>query len=124
MERAFFVDKQRNAISTIYDNIKMLNIAERTEVFRMSAFNALRVIAKQEQCFNLILIDPPYRTIDLSKLLAMILNYNLLAENGVIYCEHDPSEKLPQSYHDLVINKEINYGKTTNVTIYHKVMND
>lgn len=120
MERACLVDKQRQAISTIYHNIKTLKIEEQTEVLRMDAFQALRAFYKQKKNFNLILVDPPYQTVDYLKLLKEIITYNVLADNGIIYCEHDPAEKLPQSYCDLSIIKEVNYGKTTSITIYRK----
>lgn len=121
IDHAVFIDKQRNAIHTINENIRTMKIKDRTEVYQMDAHQALRVIGKKaKHCFDLILIDPPYKVFNFDILLSDISKYDLLKKNGIIYCEHAPSEQLPKTYEDLQTVKKSNYGKTTSITIYQK----
>ncbi|MFA1818680.1 16S rRNA (guanine(966)-N(2))-methyltransferase RsmD [Virgibacillus oceani] len=120
MDSAVFIDKQSKAVNTIYDNLKTLNITESSEVYRNEAFRALHTLAKRELQFDLILLDPPYRMVDFENLLYEIKNLGLLRENGLIFCEHDISEKLPPQLDNYSILKQSNYGDTISVTIYQE----
>lgn len=121
IDHTVFIDKQQGAIHTIKENIRTMKITEQTEVYQMDAFQALRVLGrKKDHVFDLILIDPPYKTVEFDTLFNEIEKFNLLKENGIIFCEHDPSEHLPQTYGDLQTVKKSNYGKTTSITIYRK----
>lgn len=118
MDAAIFVDKQPRAIQTIYENLNMLGLRDRCEVFRTDAYRALRAAAKRKLQFKLILLDPPYKMVDYEELLTEITALNLLDTNGTIYCEHDVSEKLPPSTNRLVQIKQETYGSTIGITIY------
>lgn len=118
MDYTVFIDKQSKAIHTIYKNIAAMKIEKQTEVSRMDAFRALRVVAKNKAEFDLIMIDPPYKKVDYTKLLNEIMKQQLLNEGGIIYCEHDPSEELPQNIEHLKVIKQTDYGHTTGITIY------
>lgn len=115
---AVFIDNNRKAIHTVSENIKLLKIEEQTEVSRMDAFRALRVTAKNKSQFNLILIDPPYSRTDYQEILNEIIQLNLLANNGLVYCEHDTSQDLPPTIEKLEVIKTVTYGGTTAITIY------
>lgn len=123
IDYAVFIDRQGTAIQTIHKNIATVKIEDKAEVSRMDAFRALRVTAKNNACFDLILIDPPYEQIDYTKLIQEIIKQGLVKEGGLIYCEHSPDEKLPEEDH-LEIIKQVNYGHTTGITIYRKSTND
>lgn len=118
LDFAVFIDRQRKAIHTIEKNIEMLSIGTQTEVAKMDAFKALRVTANNHSHFDLILVDPPYKQVNFEKLLHEIVKRNLLADNGLIYCEHEQSEILPSDPNKLRILKQVNYGGTTGITIY------
>lgn len=122
MDYAVFIDRQRTAIQTIDKNIEALKIESQTEVSRMDAFRALRINEKNNACFDLILIDPPYEQVDYTKLIQEIMKQGLVKEGGLIYCEHSPTEDLPQE-DNLEVIKQVNYGHTTGITIYRKSAN-
>lgn len=117
MTQAVFIDKQPKAIHIIHENRKAMKIEAATEVFRMDAFRSLRILAKNNRQFNLILIDPPYAKVDYAKLAEEILTHNLLSKGGIILCEHDTANELPQFPQQLFIVKQANYG-STGITIY------
>lgn len=124
MDYAVFIDRQRPAIQTIYKNIETLKIEEQTEVSRMDASRALRVMNKNKASYDLILLDPPYEQVDYIKLIQEILDLNLLKDGGLIYCEHSLQEKLPPEDDQLKMIKQISYGHTTSVTIYRFSVKD
>ncbi|MDY0405984.1 16S rRNA (guanine(966)-N(2))-methyltransferase RsmD [Virgibacillus sp. 179-BFC.A HS] len=119
MKHAIFVDNQNKAIQTIRENINQLKIAERTEIYRTEAKNALRALEKRQLKFSLILLDPPYKKYAYEDIIRTILRMGLLEENGFIYCEHDAAYQMPPIEPDLTIVKEAGYG-TIGVTIYQK----
>lgn len=120
MENGIFVDKQSTAIHTIYENVSTLKLENNTEVYRAEAFRAIKAVAKRNLQFDLILLDPPYGKVSYEKLLNEIEKNYLLKEKGMIYCEHDISEKLPSSDDNLSLIKQENYGGTIGITIYKK----
>ena len=69
--------------------------------------------------FDLIFLDPPYDTGLLDKALENVVQFDILAEGGIIVCESRREKVLPQlqpSYHLLT---ERNYGKIK-LTLYGK----
>lgn len=120
MDSCTFVDNHPKAIQTIKENVSMLKLDNQVEVFRADAFRALSASAKRELKFDLIFLDPPYTKISYEKLLDMIEAEQLLNSGGIIYCEHDVHDNLPDTYSSLTVKKQTHYGGTIGVTIYQK----
>lgn len=118
MDRAIFVDKQGKAIHTIKENLKSVKMTDQAEVFRADAFRALKAAAKRGLVFDLILLDPPYGKVNLSSLIQEITEHELIKQSGLIYCEHDPQDELPEDTVNLTIQKQEVYSSTIAVTIY------
>lgn len=118
MTRGIFVDNHPKAIHTIYENLKLVKIEHMAEVFRADAFRAIHAAAKRVLQFELILLDPPYGKIDYEKFLDEIVKLNLIKEDGIIYCEHDTAQKLPQNHSHFSIIKHEDYGGSIGITIY------
>ncbi|MBY7143742.1 16S rRNA (guanine(966)-N(2))-methyltransferase RsmD [Virgibacillus sp. NKC19-3] len=121
MDRAIFVDKHPKAIHIINANVGALKLGEQTEVFKTEAFRALHAAAKRGLQFDLILLDPPYKTVDYETYLNEIVQLRLLKKGGFIYCEHDVSENLPKHHAYFSVMKQTNYGETIGITIYKKM---
>lgn len=118
MSHGIFIDKHPKAIHTIHENLTSMKIADKAEVFRADAFRAVHAVAKRGLQFNLILLDPPYGTIDYGEFLNEIVKLELLKRNGIIYCEHDIAERLPVQHSDFQVVKKANYGGTIGITIF------
>ena len=118
MDRAIFVDKQGKAIHTIKENLKSVKMTDQAEVFRADALRALKAAAKKGLVFDLILLDPPYGKVNLSSLIQEITEHELIKQSGLIYCEHDPQDELPEETVNLTIQKQEVYSSTIAVTIY------
>ncbi|WLV26004.1 16S rRNA (guanine(966)-N(2))-methyltransferase RsmD [Aciduricibacillus chroicocephali] len=120
MDEAIFVDKNPKAVQVIKQNLQTLKIEEHAEVFRADAFRALQAIAKRGLKFKLILLDPPYGKVDYCKLIEVIEASSLLDDGGIIYAEHEPGEKVPESTSTLHITKQTDYSRSIGITIYEK----
>lgn len=118
MDEAIFVDIDRKAIHTIKDNLETVKAADRAEIFRADAHRALKACGKRGLTFDLILLDPPYRSGDFEKLFKEIFEYNLIRQDGIIYCEHDPREQLPETGEQWTLLKNEKYSNTIETTIY------
>ncbi|RKQ37379.1 16S rRNA (guanine(966)-N(2))-methyltransferase RsmD [Oceanobacillus halophilus] len=120
IESGVFVDKHPKAIHTIKENIKTCKLEDKVEVFRTDAFQAVKASAKRGLVFDLIIIDPPYGKVNYVKLINQIIQFNLINEDGLIYCEHDPKEDFNGVNENLNLLKQDNYGGTIGITIYQK----
>lgn len=118
MERAVFVDRSPKAVHIIKNNLRNLNIAEQAEVYRTDAFRAIQAAAKRGLQFDLVLLDPPYKKADYGKLIEQMFKSSLIRKEAMIYCEHDPSDHMPDEMQGLEMIKRTDYSKTIGVTIY------
>ncbi|MGM8211858.1 16S rRNA (guanine(966)-N(2))-methyltransferase RsmD [Virgibacillus sp. W0430] len=121
MDKAIFIDKNRQAIHTINKNTNALNISNHVEIYRNDASRALQAIAKRNLTFDLILIDPPYEKFSYNDLLQEVIALNILSENGIVYCEHSASNKLTPINNMLTIKRQAIYGGSIGVTIFERV---
>ncbi|WP_080874853.1 16S rRNA (guanine(966)-N(2))-methyltransferase RsmD [Oceanobacillus timonensis] len=118
MSKVIFIDKHPKAIQTIKENLKTLQLEQKAEVYRNDAERALKAIAKRELQFDLVLLDPPYKSQDYMKILDYLLDNHMLQKNAIVYCEHDKSNLLPDEYKSLKAIKQADYGGLVQVTIY------
>ncbi|MCM3587069.1 16S rRNA (guanine(966)-N(2))-methyltransferase RsmD [Mesobacillus maritimus] len=117
LDKVIFVDLDRKAIQTIYDNLRNCKLEERAEVYRNEASRALKAIYKRELCFDYIFLDPPYKKQQLIKLMEMIDESNLLKPDGTIVCEHGVETKLPEKIGRYKQIRHEEYG-IIGVTVY------
>ncbi|WP_047984574.1 16S rRNA (guanine(966)-N(2))-methyltransferase RsmD [Ornithinibacillus californiensis] len=120
MDKCVFVDKHPKAIQTIRENISTLKLEGQVEVFRADAYRALSAAGKRKLKFDLIFLDPPYTKISYTDLLEVIEKEQLISSAGIIYCEHDIKDTLPDSNDKFSIIKQTHYGGTIGITIYQK----
>ncbi|WP_163536702.1 16S rRNA (guanine(966)-N(2))-methyltransferase RsmD [Gracilibacillus sp. YIM 98692] len=118
IDRAILVDKHPKAISTIHKNIELLHTKELTEVYRNDAFRALKAVNKRDILFDIVFLDPPYHKVSYLKLLKEISKFSILKDSGIVVCEHDTNNMLPDEIGTFQVFKKENYGQTTSMTIY------
>lgn len=101
-----FVDNNKIAIRTVNDNLTRLGI-ENCKVY----LNDFRTFLKEtREKYDLIFIDPPYKTDFIKEALRMIEKYNLLTDDGLIILESDDKNRLIYSNYYSVL-KERKYGE-------------
>ena len=94
-ENVCFVDKNNLAYKTILENIKMLDIeSNKVEVICKDYKSALKSFNEVGKTFDIIFLDPPYKTDYIEKSIELISKYDILNKNGLIICESDNLEKV------------------------------
>lgn len=110
---AIFVEKSRRVATVLIDNLLRLDV-ERAyfEVVISDAFNYLNKASKKGIVFDIIFIDPPYKSQAGEKVLGLLAKMPLLVEGGLTSNEFETGEglKIPEG---LRCVKEKNYGDTS-----------
>lgn len=100
------VDKDSRSVAMAQANLKNMGIIQK--VIRC---DALMFLEKCNEAFDLIILDPPYKSGLYDSVLAKILQRNLLADEGIVVCEHATEDKFETQ--DFEILDEKRYGNIT-----------
>ncbi len=90
-DRAVLCDNNRDSISVIKYNLDKLGVTD-AEIF---FGDYKRCIASVKIKFDVIFVDPPYRSGYYLEALQEICLNNLLTDDGIIVCEHLAQDELP-----------------------------
>lgn len=111
---AVFVDSSREAQEVIRNNLQTTRLAEQG---RVAAMEYQAFLAGSKDTFDIALLDPPYQQGILDKALPLLIPR--MSESGVIVCETDNKELLPQRVESFVRRREYRYGRKK-LTLYRK----
>ena len=87
---AVLVDSNFKAIKVINNNIKTISI-DNVKVLNMDYKKAIEIL---DEKFDIIFLDPPYKTNYIEESIKLITKYNILSDNGIIVCESDSLDKI------------------------------
>lgn len=110
---AVFVDKDKEAVRIIKDNLKTCGM--KATVMQEDSISFLNHCGK----FDIIFIDPPYDSNLYESALKIINLVDILSEGGIIICEARREKALPEMTAPYYKRKEYNYGKVK-ICIYTK----
>ena len=91
-EEVVFVDKDSRSVQMTKTNLKNMGI-----IAKVAKCDANIFLDKCEKQFNLIILDPPYKSGLYEKVLKKISERNLLTDDGIIVCEHNSLDKFDYS---------------------------
>lgn len=114
---AVAIDKDKQAAKIIKTNIEKTGFSDKCRLMTLDFKQALIMLSNEKCLFDIIYIDPPYNrglAVDSAKLISKL---GLLANGGILICEHDSKENMPTSIHNLVLFDRRKYGKAT-LTFY------
>ena len=117
MDKAVFVDREYKAVATVKDNLRTCRLEEQAEVYKNDSERALKALIKREMTFDLILLDPPYKKQKLVDILGTVTANNMLADDGIILCEHGSDVELPDEVGPLERWRYEKYGMIA-ITLY------
>ena len=103
-KECYFVDNNINIINILKKNI---NTIENAFIIKKDFKNALKEFSNQNKTFDVIFLDPPYKLNLINTAINIILENNLLKDNGIIICEYETEEFDIKSFKLL---KEKKYG--------------
>ena len=87
---AYLVDSNYKAINIIKKNISTIGI-EDVSILNMDYKKAIESI---DEKFDIIFLDPPYKTNYIEESIKLITKYNILSNEGIIICESDSLDKI------------------------------
>ena len=102
--RCLFVDNSTNAIKVIKKNLQDANLLKRTVVLKINVFRLLDFIKNKNITFDLILVAPPYKLLDIGcgdrkrifSLLEAFVSKQIINEKGIIVLQHHKKQKIVQ----------------------------
>ncbi|MDD2203210.1 MAG: 16S rRNA (guanine(966)-N(2))-methyltransferase RsmD [Bacilli bacterium] len=105
----YFVDKNKECIEVVDDNIRTFEIGKQAKVLFYDYRKALTYFKNNNIQFDLIFLDPPYSENLIEEIISFINKNNLLVSKGKVICEYT-TEQLKDSYDNLTTIKDRSYG--------------
>jgi 16S rRNA (guanine966-N2)-methyltransferase len=93
-QKAVLCDSSRDAIKIIKQNIEKTKTNEKVLLLNCDYKKALEQLKNQDEKFDIIFLDPPYKTNFAEESVKIIEQTNLLNEDGIIILETDDKEKV------------------------------
>ena len=114
---ATFVDSSRDAIKIIAANVKKCKMEDRAEIIP-SDYRAF-LLSSPPHRYGVVFLDPPYGTAQLKRALRTLESVDIVAKCGIIICESEKDEVLPDDLQGYTKMKEYFYGRPK-ITLYMK----
>ena len=102
-------DKSHEAIKFVIANVKKTKLEENAIIINKDYTQFLKDAEKNGIKFDIIFLDPPYKTNFIEKSIEKITTNNILNESGIIVCESSMLDKIIYSNAYTAI-KEKKYG--------------
>lgn len=109
---AYLCDDSKYAIEIINKNIQKTHFEDKVKVLKKDFKSALQQL--KEKKFDIIYLDPPYKTDFIKESLELIYIYECLDESSIIILETDEKEKVHKEINDMnlfEIIDERKYGR-------------
>lgn len=100
-KKAILCDNNKKAVAIIQKNIQKTHMENQTEVYQMNFETLLKT--KITYKIDLIYIDPPYQTDYAYQAVKIILDMNLMSEDGLIIIETDQEKRIEEQIKKLEI---------------------
>ena len=108
-ESAVFVENNKTAQEVLTKNIEITRFDDKSKVFCLS-YDAYLESASEK--FDIVFLDPPYKSGYYKKALELLKDFNLLSEGGIVIAEYEYGQTLP-SVLGYELLKDRKYGKTS-----------
>ncbi|MBC2855941.1 16S rRNA (guanine(966)-N(2))-methyltransferase RsmD [Cetobacterium sp. 2A] len=110
-KRAVMIEQDPEALKVIIDNINSLGYEGKSRAYKNDVLRATDILGRKGEKFDIIFMDPPYKNEMCIKVLNSIQKNELLADGGLIICEHHVFEDLPEEIDGFKKADERKYGK-------------
>lgn len=92
-KHAVLCDNSYEAIKIIKQNVRETRLEEKVEIINKDYSEALKKLKNENQIFDIIFLDPPYKSDFAIKSIQYILDNNILSKDGTIILETDDKNK-------------------------------
>ncbi len=113
-KKAVFVDNSRMSQKVITENLNITKLMPKAKVVFMDYKAFLSV---NKEIFDIAFLDPPYGQNMPDEALPLLTKQ--MSQNGIIVCETDKREDLPQSVGEFSIHRIYKYGRAK-ITVYRR----
>jgi len=117
MDKAVFIDSERQSILTVRSNVEAARMSDKAEIYCNTAERALKLLEKRQAAFGLVFLDPPYRMKHADLLMQEMHDRRLLEPGATIVVEHDAAHRYPEQPPGFRQLRHALYGEI-GVTIY------
>ena len=109
-----FVEKAKEAERILKKNVEKLKVNKNVDIFFYIVFNLIKKQNIFKSKFDLIFCDPPFKDLNIEKLIQIIYNNNLLRKDGilVLHRKKNTKEKFP-SYFKIIDERKYGISKIT-----------
>ena len=113
-ESICFVEKAKDAIKILEKNIEKLKVKKNVDIFFDDVFNLIEKRNIFKSKFDLIFCDPPFKDLNIEKLIQLISNNNVLRKEDILVLHRNKStkEKLP-NYFKIIDERIYGISKVT-----------
>ena len=85
--KCIFVDINNKCIEVLKKNLRSI-LEESYQIYKLDYNEALKMFKDKNIKFDIIFLDPPYNLDCLDSIIKIIIEFNLLNDNGLIVCEY------------------------------------
>ena len=95
-----FIENEKNAVKILEKNIEKLKVKKNVDIFFDDVFDIMKKRNIFKSKFDLIFCDPPFKDLNIEKLIQLICNNNVLRKDGIIVLHRNKNtkEKLPDYF--------------------------
>ena len=111
-ESAVFIDKSREAIEVIEENLLHTKLFDKSTVIFDDVNRAIEKLYSVGRKFDIIFIDPPYSKDFVAVSMQQIVKTSLIKEEGLVLVEHHKEDSLSDEYGNLKLKRIEKYGDT------------
>lgn len=122
-EKVILCDASSKAIHIIEQNVEKLKETSKVQILHKDYLVALKSLKQQQIKFDIVFLDPPYKTDFAWKASLQMMQYNLLTENGIIVIETDNKKEIIENIEKqemLEIYDERKYGRVELIFLRQK----
>lgn len=91
---ATFCDESYKAAEIIKRNLKKVRFEDRSKLYISNFENALEKMKRENLSFDLVFLDPPYKTDYIKESLILLDKYDLLSKDAAIILETDEKDRI------------------------------
>ena len=105
-----FVDRDKRCCAIIKENLASTGFAGQAGIFCLGVSRALELLDKE---YDLILMDPPYRSLEIDSIIQQVGTSGLIGRHTVFCSTHSSRLPLKSSYGQLHMFKELRHGDSS-----------
>ena len=112
-KEVYLFDKSDVTYPLLKQNVMNLKFEDFCFPIKTDAYDGMKSLANKNKKFDIIFIDPPYCREMIPEAINIIVEKNMLKEDGIIVTKIDTIEEIYEGYLNIKLLKSKKYGNTT-----------